>query len=208
SPADRGAVIISAALSTQDAAEIDRPLSQAHGLFTSAFVKALRNATYGWTALDLLESTSAYLKAEDYSQQPSIEGPRDKRIFTSMTIKPRIRLSARTVAGNLVELDGGTALGFGPSSTLSKVNPRNAGSISSPSDAKEDTDPSFTLTIIQTDGIASSTARVTNGDPSKIRVGDLFEMTKIVTPSDARLRIAIPTAVGDDAKKAEKLASE
>jgi hypothetical protein len=181
-PARRGAIIISAALSTQSADEVSEENSgTAHGVFTDAFIRVLRSSTPAWTALDLVNATDVLLQADGWTQQVTVEGAVNRPLFGDFTITS-IRATVRTLTSlSQVTLNAGSAMGFGPGSEFeSKSSARTK------------------LEVVEVTGPASSRAKVTSGRITDIHPGDLFEITRLVVPPEAKLSVFVPGIVGQD----------
>jgi uncharacterized caspase-like protein len=157
-PARRGAVIVSAALSNQSADEVaEADSGSAHGLFTNAFIRALRSSTPVWTALDLVNATDALLKADSWTQQATVEGAVNRPLFGDFAITS-IRATVRTVMPpGQITLNAGSAMDFGPGSEFESKS--GAGT---------------TLEVVEVTGPASSRVKVTSGKMEDIHPGDLF----------------------------------
>jgi uncharacterized caspase-like protein len=169
-PARRGAVIVSAALSTQSAEEVSEGDSgMAHGVFTNAFIRALRDSTPAWTALDLVNATDALLKADSWTQQTTVEGAVNRPLFGDFAITG-IRATVRTLTpSGQVTLNAGSAMGFGPGSEFESKS--GAGT---------------NLEVVEVTGPASSRAKVTSGKIEDIHPGDLFEITRLAVPNTSQ----------------------
>ena len=181
-PARRGAVIISAALSTQSADEVaEENGGTAHGVFTNAFIRVLRSSTPAWTALDLLNATDAFLKADGWTQQVTVEGPVNRPLFGDFTVTGiRATVRALTPSGQ-VTLNAGSAMGFGPGSEFeSKAGTKTK------------------LEVVEITGPASSRAKLTSGTLENIHPGDLFELTRLAVPSEAKLTVFVPGVASPD----------
>jgi uncharacterized caspase-like protein len=181
-PARRGAVIVSAALSTQSAEEVSEGDSgMAHGVFTNAFIRALRDSTPAWTALDLVNATDALLKADSWTQQTTVEGAVNRPLFGDFAITG-IRATVRTLTpSGQVTLNAGSAMGFGPGSEFESKS--GAGT---------------NLEVVEVTGPASSRAKVTSGKIEDIHPGDLFEITRLAVPPEAKLSVFVPGMVSQD----------
>jgi uncharacterized caspase-like protein len=181
-PARRGAVIVSAALSTQSADEVSEENgSTAHGVFTNAFIRVLRSSTPAWTALDLVNATDGLLKADGWTQQVTVEGPVNRPLFGDFTVTGiRATVRALTPSGQ-VTLNAGSAMGFGPGSEFeSKSGTRTH------------------LEVVEITGPASSRAKITSGTLENIHPGDLFEITRLAVPFEAKLSVFVPGIASPD----------
>ena len=179
-PANRGAIIVSAALSTQTADEVDDDNGgPAHGVFTSALIRALRNSTPAWSALDVVNSADALLKADGWTQQPSVEGPANRPLFGDFNVSGIRATVVKIVSPDQVVLNAGTAAGFGAGSEFESKSATGT-----------------RLSILEVSGPASSRARIISGKIENVHAGDLFQITKLAVPPEAKLTIFVP-AVAD-----------
>jgi hypothetical protein len=180
-PARRGAIIVSAALSTQSADEVADDSNTAHGVFTKAFIRTLRSATPAWTALDVVNATDAQMKADGWTQQPTVEGAVNRPLFGDFTITGIHATVRELQPPDQVTLNAGSALGFGPGSKF---------------ESKSGTETR--LEVVEVTGPASSRARITSGKMEDIHPGDLFEITRLAVPPEAKLTVFVPGMVSLD----------
>lgn len=180
-PARRGAVIVSAALSTQSADEVSDDSSTAHGVFTRAFIRTLRSATPAWTALDLVNATDAQMKADGWTQQPTVEGAVNRPLFGDFAITGIHATVRELQSPDQVTLNAGSALGFGPGSQF---------------ESKSGT--GTRLEVVEVTGPASSRAKITSGKKEDIHPGDLFEITRFAVPPEAKLTVFVPGIVSSE----------
>jgi hypothetical protein len=178
-PAQRGALIISAALSTQSAEEADDH-GTIHGVFTSAFIRALRNSTSAWTASDLVNATDALLRADGWTQQASMEGPTDRPLVGDLSIAGIHATVLGVDAAGDVTLNVGSALGLGAGSVFARPTPEGK------------------LTLVEINGPVSSKAKVSAGEVSAVHTGDVFQIASLAVPDEAKLTIFVPAAAGDN----------
>ena len=179
SPAQRGAIVISAALSTQSAEEIADDHGTVHGVFTSAFIRALRNSTSAWTASDLVNSTDALLKADGWTQEPTIEGPANRPLFGDFSIAGIHATVQAVEAPDKVTLNVGSALGLGTGSEFARANPATS------------------LRATEIDGPASSTAKISSGEIRTVHSGDVFQIASLAVPDESKLTIFVPGVASD-----------
>jgi Caspase domain len=181
-PATRGAIVISAALSTQTADEVDDENGgKAHGAFTAAFIRALRGSTPAWTTLDLVNSTDAQLKADGWTQQPTVEGPANRPLFGDFTVTGIRATVVKLIPPDQVTLNAGSAMGFGPDSEFESKS--SAGT---------------KVEVIAVTGPASSRARIISGKIDDVHPGDLVQITRLAVPPEAKLTIFVPGVVSED----------
>jgi uncharacterized caspase-like protein len=180
-PAKRGAIIISAALSTQTADEVADEKGNAHGVFTDAFIRAVRSSTPAWSTLDLVNSTDALLKADGWPQQPSVEGPSNRPLFGDFTVSGIRATVLKILPPDQVVLNAGSAAGIGPGSQFE--NQAKSG---------------VKLEIIEVTNPASSRAKVTSGKLEDIKAGDLFQITRLALAPEAKLTVFVPGIVSEE----------
>jgi uncharacterized caspase-like protein len=180
-PAERGAIIIAAALSTQTADEIPDANGDMHGLFTEALIRALRNSTPAWSTLDVVNAADGLLKADGWTQQPSVEGPSHRSLWGDFAVAAVRANIVKVVSPDEVMLSAGSAQGFGPGSQFASQTRRG-----------------LVLEIIAVTGPASSRAKISSGQASDLNPGDLFQMTRLAVPHEAKLTVFVPEIVSDE----------
>src|SRR5262249_37426379 len=58
------------------------------------------------------------------------------------------------------------------------------------------------LEVLEVNGPASSRARITSGKPEDVHAGDLFQITRLAVPAEAKLTVFLPGVMsGDDWKQ-------
>ena len=174
-PAKRGAIIISAALSTQTADEVSDEKGNAHGVFTEAFIRALRSSTPAWSTLDLVNSTDALLKADGWLQQPTVEGPSNRPLFGDFSVSGMRVTVLRIALPDQVLLTAGSAAGFGPGSQFESRSK-----------------PGIKLEVTEVTSPASSRAKLTSGKLDDVHPGDLFQLTRLAASPEAKLTVFVP----------------
>jgi hypothetical protein len=181
-PAKRGAIIISAALSTQSADEVeDGMLGGVHGIFTAAFIRSLRSSTPQWTALDVVNSTISMIQADGWTQQPTIEGAAERPLFGGFTVGSIHATVRDAKSREAITLDVGSVLGVGANSEFESMAP-----------------PTAKLQVIEVTGPASSQARISEGRLNDVHAGDLFKIKRLSVPNEAKLTVFVPEAVGSE----------
>jgi hypothetical protein len=180
-PADRGALIYSAAQQDQTAKETPPPDSEteAHGAFTAALLRALESLPADAPAALVDQQVTAALEAAGVQDQtPSLDAVgnrRDQPIFGGVSATPG-KLSAFAVGsdpeGNVV-LDTGRLASIGPGSTFVSVQP----------DAKGRT---ILLKVKKLDGLTRASAAVLSPPGADVNNAQLFELkTWVPVPVDA-----------------------
>ena len=180
-PAKRGAIIISAALSTQTADEVADEKGNAHGVFTEAFIRALRSSTPAWSTLDLVNSTDALLKADGWQQQPTVEGPSNRPLFGDFNVSGIHATVLRIALPDQLVLNAGSAAGFGPGSQFESRSK-----------------PGIKLEVTEVTSPASSRAKLTSGKLDDVHPGDLFQITRLALAPEAKLTVFVPATASEE----------
>jgi len=183
SPAERGALIFSAAQDFQAAVET-KENNLYHGLFSWALFKVLMSTPMDEPAQNILVKVKAMMQSEGIAQEPNIEGisNNDNRsIFGIQTNRysGSLRVAVSRKSRQVIELQGGVVLGLRNGCELKKV------------DTKTDASP-IRLLVTAEHGLTRCSARVIRGELEKINVGDLFELDKWVAPPNSSLDVQIP----------------
>jgi hypothetical protein len=186
-PENRGALIFSAALSSQEAMEVEEretnQKSTPHGAFTLALLKVLRTAPVNLSAQDIALMVKTQLDAEDIRQLPNLSGTDERKkepLFgaDSGALSGFTRVAVAEVGDESVTLDGGWALGLNAGCELYKVtDDKNA--------------PPIRIQITEVNSLTKSSAKILTGSNESINAGDLFELDKWVPQPGARLRVWI-----------------
>lgn len=175
-PKDGNAVILSAASPVESAQDAWYPDDgQYHGAFTRALVKVLK-ANPNLRAVDIVNSVDWLMRADGLPpQQPSVEGRVNEPLFGGLVAQP-LRATVANATGGTIRLNVGSLAGFGINTTFRLMN------------ATSD----ITLTITKVDGPISSTASVSPAG-ARIGQGETAELTNMVYPDEAKLRIFVPS---------------
>jgi hypothetical protein len=186
SPAERGALIFSAAQDFQAALEIEDENKNWHGLFTWALLKTLREIRGTVSAQDLLLKVKALMQSEGKSQEPNLEGLPGKTKGSLLGIPSRVvsgplKVFVSRVWKNLVELQGGLALGIREDCELKKLNGDKGY-------------PAVRVRVTAVHGFNRCSAAVIEGDVKNIKVGDGFILDKWVAAREARMRVFVPVS--------------
>ncbi|HTW48873.1 MAG TPA: caspase family protein [Acidobacteriaceae bacterium] len=183
-PAERGALVYSAAQQDQTAKEVPPPDSEmeAHGAFTAALLKALESLPADAPAALVDQQVTAALEASGVQDQtPSLDAVGDRRnqpLFGGAAVAPgqlRAFVVGRDPEGNVV-LDTGRLAGIGPGSTFVSVKP----------DARGRT---ILLKVKTLDGLARSSAAVLSPPGAEVSDAQLFELKTWVPVSVDALRV-------------------
>lgn len=108
-------VLLAACASMETASEIPvgEPEPVRHGALTYLVVQELMSPSFtGGTYRELFERLSPRVKALSLSQNPQLEGDRDREVFGVQRIHPMPFLSVRSREGDKVVLDAGGACGL------------------------------------------------------------------------------------------------
>jgi hypothetical protein len=184
-PEERGALILSAAQDTEEARERDDEKGGSHGAFSLALLQVLQSMPVNQSAMDTFLQVKAIMKAEGYSQEPVIAGPSRYKMpllgSAAGNLNGHIRAAVvRVDDDGTITLQGGVAAGLALNSELRRVT-------------QKETDPTVRLRVTEETGLNLSQATII-GEKDKagpIRVGDLFELDRWVSPSGSNLRVWI-----------------
>jgi hypothetical protein len=185
-PEARGALILSASQDDQVARETRDERGLHRGAFSLALARALAAAPVDESAERLFLRTSALMLADRRTQTPVLSGPEPRRQRPLLAPDAGPRAGDLVVAALLVNpggeviLDAGFAAGLNEGSELVAEPPGDA---------------PLRLRVESAAGLARATARVVEGDASRIRRGDLFRLDRWVAPPGADLRLAVPAAL-------------
>jgi len=186
-PEQRGALIISAAQDYQSAYE--DPVKP-YGQFTLAFLKALQNSRENAPAEEVFLSTELFLGAQNAEQVPVLAGTPERKQMPLLGMGKGKRAGQVVVGASSLDmlthqitLDAGQAVGLNAGCELRRLPPPG-----------ENTNlPPIRLRVVQARGLASSLAEVVSGTFKQIGPGDLFEVDRWVYPSEATLRVWLPS---------------
>jgi len=170
---DNPALIFSAAQQDQTAKEspITASVSEAHGAFTAALIKALEVLPADAPASVVYQQVNAELEGNGIADQtPSLDAAGTRRqqpLFGGAAAQAR-KLRAAVVAtaddGSVV-LDTGRLAGIGPGSTFVSFG-------------VEDKSKVVTLNVTELDGIAHTKASIVSPPNAHVAVGQVFELDK------------------------------
>ena len=183
SPEEKGALIISSSQDFQLASEIEDEEGELHGAFTVALLKALGTSDANAPVEEIAARTRAILKNNGFTQEPVFAGINQwnqKALFGQQSVssnKPRVAVIKIDDNANVI-LQGGYALGLGENSELVKVK------------NEKDSAP-VQIKIISVNSLTSSTAKVTSGEITNIKEGDLFELALWAPPDQENLKVCL-----------------
>lgn len=186
SPAQRGALILTAAQDFQAAREISYGQNKHRGLFTWALLKAMQDTGGAESVQNLISRVKAIMHSEGFLQEPNLEALPETAKKTILGLPARgvsgpLRVPVSRIAANrrLIELLGGVADGIRIDCQFKKVTePNSMGNIR--------------VQVTAMNGMSRCTARVIQGDIKELKSGDLFELDKWVAPREACMRIFLP----------------
>ncbi|PWJ39316.1 caspase family protein [Sediminitomix flava] len=162
--ASKGALVISASQDYELAKEFTDPDGQKHGAFTYAFMKALRESSPNESALNLFKRTRSILLYMGVpSQHPVFEGNISRSrltLFGSESEEKYTKVAISDKEKDVVELDGGFAIGLSPGTTLASLN-----------------EDGVELQVTEMTDINSCLAKVINGKLGDIEIGDFYRIT-------------------------------
>jgi hypothetical protein len=189
-PEDRGALVIAATQDFDSAYEMRDAEGVIHGIFSWAWLRALRNAAAGEPAGDTFLRAQATVRAESPLQEPVLAGNTAARSRPFLGIRTdrragRTVIAVRKVRDGVVVLQGGWANGLEPGAQLRLLG---AG-----------TPMRLTVTAIR--GLGVSEARI---EPSRergaapiIRSGALAEVVGWAATAGRPLRVWMPRGMID-----------
>lgn len=186
SPAQEGALVVSAAQEHQGAAEALDDDRQPHGLFTAALLRVLRSAPNNADAEAVVLRTSALLRALGAAQDPVLDGPAERRrapLFAEAGAAAQgTVVAAGRVEGGDVEILGGLALGLAPGALLARA----------PLPDK----PEVRLRVDEVRGLSRSTARPAGPADQAVAIapGDLFRVERWAAPARSAVRVHLGPA--------------
>lgn len=176
-PQDGDAIIVAAAAASESAVEALYPDDhQFHGAFTRALVRVLAPNSQSMSAVDTIAAVSNMIHADRIPfQQPSVEGRVQQSLFGEPVAAHVLHARVEKVSAGALTLDVGSAAGFDVGTQFTSVN-------AGPTSQKT------LLEVKHIDDPLTAAAQVIEG-PASIQVGTVFEVSKMVYPSAARLLI-------------------
>jgi|CXWL01.1.fsa_nt_gi hypothetical protein len=184
-PADRGALVFSASQEAQKAAEISDGDGKPHGVFSFMLAKTLRAAPAGEPAGRIATRVRALVAASEAGQAPALAASEDRLaepLFGGrpLTAEHELVLAVEGLRGDHWQIRGGSAVGLYPGC---EIVPASTGE-----ESGHQAQPMLRLRIDSVDGPGKATAVCVQGDPQRIKPGDLFQVDRWVAAPDARLR--------------------
>ncbi|MGC1390746.1 MAG: caspase family protein [Bacteroidales bacterium] len=180
-------LIISAAQDEETAKEQEDEQGNPHGAFTFALIQALMTLPPNAPAIKIIESTRAIIKYNGKLQEPVFEG-NDRRKNSTLTGLPRESVpNTFTVAvlknedRDSITLQGGYISGIRTNCKLTKIYDQDT----------------LLIKVTQVNGANSSLAKVIKGDFSKIKAGDMFQVTEWALEAQNALKVYIPSSEVD-----------
>jgi hypothetical protein len=191
-PERRGALVLSATQDFDRAWEKRDAEGKPHGVFSWAWIRALRDAVAGESAMDTYLRADARIRAETPYQEPVIAGLPSAQSAPFLGVRTdrrddRTVVAVERVSGGTVILQGGWANGLSIGTKLR--------------------DPETTARIVVTAmrGLGRSEARV-EGSSYAIHSGMLMEVVAWAPPPGQPLRVSMPRMPGGTAETMKALA--
>jgi hypothetical protein len=190
-PEDRGALVVSATQEFEEAWEISDEPGKGHGVFTWAWMRALRDAAPDEPALDTFLRAQARMRAETPYQNPVLAGNAAVRLspFLGEHQGPaagRILVAVEKVESDgTVDVAGGWAHGLAKGTELRPVGQGAAG---------------VRLEVTELRGLGRCRARLVpgrgNAPPARLAAGALLEIASWPAPPGEPLRVWMPRRPG------------
>lgn len=182
-PAKGNAIILSAALSTEEAQEqyFDDVEAQ-EGDFTHALVNLLSQASASLRASDVIEAVQNTLHWAGDRQQPTAEGRATDSLFGEPVAAPALRAAVTSMDSEILHLDIGSLSGLGVGTQFTSLQPGDGGL-------------PVVIQLASVDSPMSSSAQVVAGGGT-FHGGELFEVSRRVSASNDQLHIYVPDAAG------------
>jgi hypothetical protein len=198
-PAQRGALVLSAARDDKLAEEVQDEGNTPHGLFTWALLKVLRSMPVNQSAERTFQQVHALMQSKEI-QEPSFDAT-PERIRRPLFGTEQAVLSGGTIVAvqsvqpdGTVVLQGGLATGI-----LAGTELRN---VAAPKDSPA------TLQVTEAIGLSSSKAKAINGGTENIEPSTLFQVVRWGAPQGPTLRVwlgATGLPVADVTRHAQRL---
>lgn len=179
-PENNGALTISAARDIEPAKEVRDENDQPHGGFTTALLQVLRTEKVGSSVQQIFNRVEAIMQFMNLEQKPVLAGNEERRKGTLLGIDKsqlpdKMQIPVIKVEDGMVRLQAGFPSAISEKTQLERKT--DAGVIK--------------LEIAQMGGPNMCIAKVTEGDIKAIKAGDLFEVTNIVYPPKAAIKLYI-----------------
>ncbi|HXO22490.1 MAG TPA: caspase family protein [Thermoanaerobaculia bacterium] len=191
-PEDRGALVLAAAQDFDFAWETWDELGKRHGVFSWAWMRAMRDAAADEPAIDTFLRADARMRAETPFQQPVLAGNAAMRLSPFLgerqggevrRARAWSRIAVEQVEGDgTIDVAGGWAHGLSPGSELRPVAQGSAG---------------VRLVVTEMRGLGRCRARLAAGPPrSPLAAGALLEIAGWAAPEGRVLRVWMPRLRG------------
>jgi hypothetical protein len=188
-PQNGDAIILAAAASDEPAAEAKYSDDQWHGAFSRALVHVLQSSTQTLSVADVVAEVSNMMHADRVPfQQPSVEGRTQQSLFGDPVAAHALHVRVSGVSPADLKLDLGSAAGFDTGTQFTAIEPGPDGR-------------KAVIEVLRIDEPLVSIARIV-GAPATVKVGQVFELTKMVYPKEARLTIFASLPVPDASQAA------
>lgn len=179
-PEDRGALTISAARDLEPAKEVRDENGHPHGGFTVALLQVLRDEPVGAPVQQIFSRIEAIMEFQNLTQKPVLAGNDERRKGTLLGID-KSKLPNKLLIPVIKYEDGEVHLQAGFPSSISPKTILE----------KKIENGIIQLEVTRMGGPGRSFAKVVKGDPKNIKAGDLYEVTNIVVPPTAAIKIYI-----------------
>ena len=189
-PSQRGALVLSAAQEFQSADEVVDEQGNPHGLFSLAFMRTIRTMPVHEPVRNVFRRVRALMLSSGWRpQEPRLEAEPARRaapLFGSDDGSSTVTTVAveRVTPDGSVVLQGGLALGLCTGSEL-----RRRAQAATPPTARDQR-----LRVETIVGLNRCQARMVDGNPADVRIGDLFELDVWAGCDRAFLSVWMPPA--------------
>jgi hypothetical protein len=192
-PDSRGALVLAATQDFDRAWEIRDPEGQMHGIFSWAWIRALRDAADGEAASETFLRADARMRHETPFQEPVLAGTDAARFAPFLGTRTDRRGERPVVAVEKVQNDGTVLLQGGWANGLSVGT-----------QLRVTDDPKARVTVTAMRGIARSEGRIVTGS---MYSGSLLEVVSWTPPPTRPLRVWMPRMAGDLTTLARRMAA-
>lgn len=190
-PEDRGALVLAASHDDEPAWPARDEQGNVHGVFSWAFLRALRDSAPGESAEVTFSRAAARMRGETPYQDPVLAGTAESRMNPFLGVRTDRRDERTIVAVEKVRGDGTVLLQGGWANGLA---------IGSELRVLSDLKITARLTITAVKGLGESEARITPNSypmPQAIRAGALMEVAGWAAPAGRPLRVWMPRVSGN-----------
>lgn len=177
-PENNGALIISAARDVEPAKEIKDEHGVAHGGFTASLIKVLLDERPTSSVQNIFNRTEAIMEYNGLVQKPVLAANATRRIGTLLgvdrsQIPTKLQVPVIKVEGGEVVLQAGMPSNISVKTQLERKTDKGV----------------IKLEVTKMDGPNRCLAKVTEGNPKGMKPGDIFEVTNIVMPPEALIKV-------------------